>query len=201
MNQQTKKTLKYTGVFSHLTLAIVFSIGAAIPFYGQPQKNPESRFEIETDPIAYLLQGYSIHGAITYGGFRTSMGIYAIKPPDFLKSNNSFDVFTSGYDFKTDYLFGDSKGFYAGIQITLVKDRIELKETPYREDLWALNFGIRGGYRFLLGKPENQYSGFYITPWAALMYNPSGKVVILGNKEYKQAAWVLFPTLHLGWRF
>lgn len=201
MNQQTKKICKNNREFFSHHRIIFFMICIVTPFCGQAQKNPRPSFEIETDPLAYLLQGYSVHVAVTYGGFRTSVGTYGIKPPDFLKSNDSFYVFTSGFDFKTDYMFGDVKGFYAGIQATYAKDHIGFKDASYREDLWGLNIGIRGGYRFLFGKPENQYSGFYITPWVALMYNPSRKTVQHGNEEYKQAAWVPFPTLHLGWRF
>jgi len=173
----------------------------AITFHGQTQEKLKPSLEIETDPLAYLLRGYSVHAAVTYGKFRTSVGAYGIKPPDFLKSNDAFYVFTSGFDLKTDYLFGSVKGFHVGIQATYSRDRIGLKDTDYREDLWGLNIGIRGGYRFLFGKPANQYRGFYITPWVALMYNPSTKTIQHGNEVYEQAAWVPFPTLHLGWRF
>ncbi|QNL48104.1 hypothetical protein H8S90_14950 [Olivibacter sp. SDN3] len=172
-----------------------------IPFYGSAQERVRPRFEIETDPLAFLLQGYSAHAAVTYSGFRSSIGVYGIKSPDFLKSNDAFYVYTSGFDFKTDYLFGSVKGFYAGVQFTYSKDRIGLRDAAYREDLWGLNIGLRGGYRFMFGKPENQYRGFYITPWVALLYNPSANTVWHGSEEYEQASWVPFPTLHLGWRF
>lgn len=201
MNQKTKKTVENNKrpIFYHRVL--FFMVCTLLPFYGQAQENLTPSFEVETDPLAYVLRGYSIHAAVTYAGFRTSVGTYGIKLPDFLKSNDAFYVFTWGFDFKTDYLFGDVKGFYAGVQATYSSDRIGLKDATYREDLWGLNIGIRGGYRFLFGKQENQYSGFYITPWVALMYNPSKKTAQHGNEEYKQATLVPFPTLHLGWRF
>lgn len=179
-------------------LFLIFLVG---PYHAKTQETSNPRIEIETDPLAYLLHGYSAHAAVTYGGFRTSAGVYGIKPLDFLKENDAFDVFTSGFDLKMDYLFGSVKGFYVGVQATYSRDRIGLKEATYREDLWGLNVGIRGGYRFLFGKLENQYRGFYLTPWAALLHNPSTKTIRHGDEEYKQAAWVPFPTLHLGWRF
>jgi outer membrane autotransporter protein len=130
------------------------------------------------------------------------MGIFAIESPEFILQNDAFSVYTSGYDFKTDYLFGDHKGFYTGIQLTYTKDEIKLKEEEGTTDkLRGLNIGLRAGYRFMFGKKENQYKGFYLTPWVALMYNPSAKTIMQGTHEYKQASWVPFPTFHLGWRF
>lgn len=171
------------------------------PFSGSAQRSPKPNLEIETDPLAYLFRGYSAHASVTYGNLRYSVGVYGIEPPDFLKGNDAFDVFASGFDFKTDYLFGSAKGFHAGIQATYGMDRIGLMDTTYREDLWGISIGIRGGYRFMFGKAENQYRGFYITPWAALMYHPSPKTVHHGDADYKQAAWFPFPTFHVGWRF
>jgi hypothetical protein len=172
------------------------------PSFAQTQDRERPRFEIESDPLAYIFSGYSLHTAITYSGFRSSIGIFAIRPPEFLLENEAFSVYTSGYDLKTDYLFGDIKGFYAGIQFTYSKDRIELKEEPIEKDeLRGLNLGIRAGYRFMFGKKENQHKGFYLTPWVALMYNPSPKSVQQRGQDYRQASWVPFPTIHLGWRF
>src|SRR5690606_29806940 len=141
--------------------------------------------------------------AITYSGFRSSLGIFAIEVPDFLLPDEAFTVYTSGYDFKTDYYFGDIKGFYAGLQFTYSKEEIELKneQSEGEDELRGLNFGIRAGFRFMFGKKENQYKGFYLTPWIALMYNPSPQTIQQGRQEYRQAAWVPFPTIHLGWRF
>lgn len=201
MNQQAKKILKSNKEFFFHYLVLFFTIYTVVPSYGQTQGNPGPDFEVETDPLAYLFQGYSIHVAVTCGGFRTSIGTYGIKSPAFLKSNDALYIFTSGFDFKADYLFGDVKGFYAGVQATYNRDRIGHTNATYRKNLWGLNIGIRGGYRFLFGKPENQYIRFYITPWVALMYNPSTKSVQHDSEEYRQAVWVLFPALHIGWRF
>src|SRR5690554_2512964 len=105
MNQKTERTVKNSKVSVFYRCVLFFMIFTVIPFYGQAQESPQPRFEIETDPLAYLFRGYSVHAAVTYTGFRTSIGTYGIKPPDFLKNNYAFSVFTSGFDIKTDYLF------------------------------------------------------------------------------------------------
>lgn len=195
--------------YSYLSLYLVV-IAVVSPFYALSQKTKQPlieierdplAYEIEADPLAYLLQGYSLHAAVTYSGFRSSIGVYGIKPPKFLIDNDAFSVYTLGFDLKTDYLFGDIKGFYAGVQATYSMDRIGLKDEQYREDIWGLNIGVRTGYRFMFGKKENQYKGFYLTPWVALMYSPSAKTIQHGTQEYRQSSWVPFPTLHAGWRF
>lgn len=192
-----KETISFYGYacICLLTASMFTPIGVSA------QERDQPRFEMEVDPLAYLLNGYSLHTAVTYSGFRSSLGIYGIQPPDFFLPNDAFSVYTSGVDLKTDYLFGDIKGFYAGLQLTYSKDRIGLKESDFREDLWGLNIGMRMGYRFMFGKKENQYKGLYLTPWIALMYNPSADTVQHQTEEYRQAPWVPFPTIHLGWRF
>lgn len=195
------KIKKKISLFYACTCVCLMSITLS-PLHVLSQNKEQPRFEIETDPLAYIFRGYSLHTAVTYSGFRSSIGIFAIDPPKFLLQNDAFSVYTSGFDFKTDYLFGDIKGFYAGLQLTYSKDRIELRDGQGEKDkLSRLNIGVRAGYRFMFGKRENQYKGLYITPWVALMYNPSVKTIQQGTQEYRQASWVPFPTLHIGWRF
>ncbi|WPR77383.1 hypothetical protein [Algoriphagus sp. NG3] len=172
------------------------------PYKVVSQTTSQPRLEVESDPLAFVFNGYSLHTAITYSGFRTSLGVFAIETPDFLLQNDAFSVYTSGYDVKTDYLFGESSGFFTGIQLSYTTDKIELKYSEENSDkLRSLNIGFRAGYRFMFGKIENNYKGFYISPWVALLYNPSAKTIWQDSQEYKQASWVPFPTIHLGWRF
>ncbi|MBK1439261.1 hypothetical protein JHJ32_04610 [Parapedobacter sp. ISTM3] len=185
-----------------LLIAFMMGIAPMCIYNAYTQTAERLQFEVESDPLAFVFNGYSLHAAITYSGFRTSLGVFAIETPDFLLQNEAYSVYTSGYDVKTDYLFGESRGFFAGIQLTYTADILELKDGEGDTDrLRNLNIGIRAGYRFMFGKKENNYKGFYISPWVALLYNPSTKTVSQGAEEYKQASWVPFPTIHLGWRF
>lgn len=196
---KTKKNVTSFYVSACICLMSVFMLN---PFCVMSQDTERLSYEIETDPLAYIFKGYSLHLAATYSGFRSSVGVFGIDQPKFLLRNDAFTVFTSGFDLKTDYLFGSVKGFYAGLQATYNIDRIELRdEQSEKKYLRGFNIGARAGYRFMFGKKENQYKGLYITPWVALMYNPSAKTTQLGGQEYKQTSWVPFPTVHVGWRF
>ncbi|MBE8721901.1 hypothetical protein [Sphingobacterium pedocola] len=159
-------------------------------------------FELEADPLAYMLNGYSIHAGITYGSFRSSAGIFAIKQPSFFTNNDSFSVYSSGFDLKTDYHFKKINGLFAGVQFTYGNDEIKLKTAPQTEEnIRGLNIGIRSGYRIMFGKAENEHKGFYINPWVALIFASDAKDKVIGPETYRQSAVSIFPAVHLGWRF
>jgi len=157
--------------------------------------------ELEADPLAYLLQGYSFHAGVTYNNFRSSVGVFGIEQPDFVLENDAFSVYSSGFDAKTDYLFTGLKGVHAGLQLTYARDRLRLKDTGEDRELWGLNIGLRAGYRLMLGRVVNQYKGLYINPWLAIIYTPNTNHVIIGTEEYEQPSFSLFPAIHVGWRF
>jgi len=192
MNNKTFKTL-----ITLITIVILFIYSPE----SHAQEKEAARLEVEVDPLAYVLNGYSVHLGVTYGKFRSSVGTFRIKQPSFQLDNEAFSVYSSGFDLKTDYLFGKTKGFHAGIQLTYGKDKIGLKESADRENLWGLNIGARGGYRFMFGKAENKYKGFYINPWLALIYSTNAKTISKGGEEYKQPSAFIFPAVHIGWRF
>lgn len=167
----------------------------------QAQEDNHPHLEIEVDPLAYILKGYSFHSALIFSRMRYSFGIVGIKQPDFFLNNDAFSVYTTELDFKTDYLFSGIKGFFAGVQLTYGKDKVGLTDEKHREDIWSATMGIRVGYRLMFGKRENQYKGFYISPWLAWLYTPDAKTVQRGREMYRQPKWFPFPALHLGWRF
>lgn len=191
--------MKKTFIIYTLSIAIqtfLFNLSMSLA-----QEKKKIHLELETDPIAYLLKGYSFHAAVTHHHFRYSLGIFGIDPPDFLLTNDAFDVFTNGVDFKTDYLFNkDTKGLFVGVQANYGRDRIKYGSS-FSQDIWGLNLGIRTGYRFMFGKNDQASKGFYLVPWTALLYATNAKTIIHDGQEYQQAKWVPFPTLHIGWRF
>lgn len=182
---------------------------AGIAFFGLPlmpqvveaQGRSRPHIEIEVDPLAYILNGYSLHTALAYPKMRFNLGVVGLKQPDFFLDNDAFTVYTTELDLKADYLFGKTKGWFAGLQFTYGKDRIGLKEDNYRENVWGATIGIRGGYRIMVGKANSQYKGFYISPWLAWLYTPVARTIKRKGETYTQPRWFPFPAIHLGWRF
>lgn len=166
------------------------------------QKQPTAnRFEIEADPIAYILNGYSFHVGYTLGHVRFDAGVFGIKQPKFAMENNRFSVRSSGFGIKADYLFRASKGFFLGLQSDYGTDKIGLKGSPIKQESESLMLGVRTGYRFMFGKKENRYKGLYLVPWVALINTLDPAVVTQNDQRYEQKKWSVFPTVHLGYRF
>lgn len=170
-------------------------------FQGTAQIKMPATLEVEVDPLAYFLKGYSVHAAVTYGSFRSSAGVFAIEQPAFFVNNDTFSVYSSGFDVKTDYLFGKTKGWHAGLQMTYGKEKVALKETQQEEEFWGVNIGIRAGHRFMFGKEDHNFKGFYINPWIALIYSTDPATITMGDHQYQQSSFSPFPAIHVGWRF
>lgn len=181
-------------------VAILF-LFCLLTFQATAQQKTPAQFEIEVDPLAYILKGYSLHAAITYGSFRSSAGVFAIEQPSFFIDNDAFSVYSSGFDIKTDYLFGKINGWHSGVQVTYGRENVTLKETQQEQEVWGLSIGIRGGYRFMFGKAANHWSGLYINPWVAFIYSPDPVTITNGSQQYQQSSFSPFPAVHIGWRF
>ncbi len=157
--------------------------------------------ELEVDPFAYFLKGYSLHLGYSIPFLRFSLGVFGVQQPDFVLKNPDLNVFTSGLDLKTDFLPQKIKGFLWGVQSTYSTDVISLKAGRLRVKHSGINIGVRGGYRFMLGQVSKDYNGLYIVPWIALLYSPDATKIPLGGTLYHQPKLFLFPTIHAGWRF
>jgi hypothetical protein len=188
--------------------AQIFAIGLLVcllqafqSLQAQDAEKKATGLEVEADPFAYIFSGYSLHVGYTFPHFRTSVGVYGIQQPDFFLSNDKFEVFSSGYDLKLDYLLGDVKGLFVGAQVTYGKDRMGLKNDEARKDVWGWGYGVRTGYRFMLGKAHKDYKGLYIVPWIALIYTPDSETIQMGDERYEGSSFTPFPTVHVGWRF
>ena len=51
------------------------------------------------------------------------------------------------------------------------------------------------GYRFDIG------AGVYVTPWLGLSYALAAEDVTLGGETFESQRWIVFPAIHLGYRF
>lgn len=159
------------------------------------------RFEVEADPIAFILNGYSFHVGYTKGHLRFDAGIFGIKQPDFALDNKLFSVFSSGGGIKIDYLLRKNRGVFFGLQSDYATDKIGLKSEGATQSVNGVTLGLRTGYRFMFGKEERQFKGLYLVPWVGLIHSFNPSVVTKNGHTYQQASWSIFPTIHLGYRF
>jgi hypothetical protein len=181
-------------------IILIAMLVSALQSKAQRALSPD-RFEVEADPVAFIFNGYSFHLGYTKGHFRFDAGIFGIKQPGFALENKSFSVFSSGGGVKVDYLFRRNRGFFVGLQSDYATDKIGLKSGGDKQSVGGVTLGLRTGYRFMLGKEEHQFKGFYLVPWVGLINSLNPSVVTRNGQAYTQAKWSVFPTIHLGYRF
>ena len=157
-------------------------------------------WELEVDPLAYLLHGYSVHGIYNHKHLRFDAGIFGIEQPAAITGKKDFKVITRGFGLKVNYMIKKVNGMYAGLDLGYAANEVTFKESDRTDTGHNLSLGAHAGYRFFMfPQKANALGGIYLTPWAGISYNHVYDAVKLDN--YKERALGFFATFHLGYRF
>lgn len=170
-------------------LVVLIATAAIAPSRGAAQ------VEVEVDPFAYALGGFSLHVAGFLGSQRFSVGTFGIDVPRFLHGDDDWSVVMRGAGIKWDFLGADSDGFFLGADANYMRMSYTLDEAARTEKQDEYTVGLRGGYRWPIGR-----SRFYLTPWIGVGYSSGDDVTIEGS-TFEHSPINVFPTVHVGWRF
>jgi len=157
-----------------------------------------AQWEIEADPIAYALGGFSAHVAreLPDGRNRLQAGVFGADVPDAFMSDDAFSDRSRGVTLKFDHFFGKrTAGFFAGIDGDYSREHYELKATGDTTDRNLFGLGPRVGYRFEIGQH------LYVSPWFSAAYQFNVHDVELSGERLDQKKYSMFATVHAGWRF
>jgi hypothetical protein len=157
-----------------------------------------AQWEVEADPAAYALSGYSVHiaHAIFDGKSRLQLGAFGAETPEWVHGNPGWTEKSHGVTFKVDYFpLQPLRGLFIGFDGNYARVRYTLQETNEKAYQNIVGLGPRIGYRFELGKH------FYISPWVSFDYQVGAKDVKISGKTFEQGKLAIFPAIHLGWRF
>lgn len=150
--------------------------------------------DVEIDPLAYAVRGHSVHVGLGHGRVRVDLGAFAADVPEWMHGNEGFDVRADGFGAKLDvFLKDDWRGPFAGLEAAVTDTTLRSPGGEHDRET-RLQVGGRAGWRILLP------AGFYATPWVGLGYAIGAGDRRVGAFEYEASPWVLFPTLHLGYR-
>lgn len=174
--------------------------------FAQSRKNDNHFFELEMDPIAFMLHGYSVHSGYQSGHLRWDMGIYGLREPSFFTGYDNFNIRSNGGGIKMDYLFQKRKGLLLGIESDISNEHVSPKSNDSNNDVTKtftnISLSMRIGYRWMLGSKSSSYKGFYIFPWVSfLSFNLNPQTASIQGKEYRQKTFSFFPTVHFGYSF
>lgn len=155
------------------------------------------RWDIEIDPAAYALRGYSVHLGLNAGHLRYDLGAYAADVPRWARGNEGFDVSMRGFGIKAQYFFDGERheGWFVGAGFGPTQERLKNRTAGAQLSRTLYGLGAEAGYRFDLGR------GFYATPWVGFDYMPRARDVDVSGKVYEDKRVMPFAAVHLGYRF
>ena len=184
-----------------LTASTLVVLSFCLMGYSQKTDHLKGHIETEVDPIAYALKGYSFHIGYQKNKFRYDAGIFGVEVPKSFSNNKGFTERAKGFGFKMDYLGSNVKGWFIGVETDYSFLNATYETNEHKETGQELGIGIRGGYRFMLGKATNENKGFYLVPWMGIDKIFYTSTPDFPETNYKKENIRIFPTIHFGWRF
>ncbi len=186
--------LSTTRLPSPMSFACALSLTAAVALV--PPGEAHAQVELEADPIAYALNGFSLHGAKVLGATRLSVGTFGIDVPRAFHGNEGWSSTMRGAGVKWDYLGASTDGWFVGADAGYMRMSYALDLEGEAVKRNVIGVGLRSGYRLPLGR-----SGLYLSPWIGVSYNFHGDDVLIGTERFDRGTVTVFPTAHVGWRF
>ncbi len=192
MEKRGENKIKMTKPVIH----ILFS-GLIIQLVVGAQLVKAQQFDIEIDPIAYALKGFSVHGGYLIEAWRIDLGIYGLEIPEAVHGNDGFDSKFFGTGWKLDRFFkGQPDGFFVGVDGGVSRLQVTHQGSNQKANRIEYSLGVRIGYRWNTG-----LASLYITPWLGLGYTLNAKNLTVNGETFENSAFQPFPTVHVGWKF
>jgi len=186
-------------VTAALTTTVVAGLAAAAaPALAEPAPTSATalRADLEIDPTAYVLDGYSLHGGLERGRLRLDLGAFALAVPAAIHGNDGFSAAFDGFGAKLQYFaFAAGRGGFVGVDAGVSRLLVQLDGTDLAHRQRQLSVGVNLGWRFPISH------GIYATPWLGLGRTVGGGDVMLGGRTFTMTPWTVFPAVHVGRRF
>lgn len=152
--------------------------------------------DVEVDPTAYALQGYSLHVGVGHRRWRVDLGAFAMALPRVVHGNPGFDARFDGFGAKVQYfVWAEQRGLFVGADVGLSRLSVERRRSDLAAAEHQVSAGINAGYRFVLPRD------FYVTTWLGVGYAFGADDVSLGGRTFEAQTLIIFPAVHLGYRF
>ena len=154
----------------------------------------EGQLEVELDPIAFAMGGYSLHLAHGLGSTRLDIGVFGLDVPESIHGNRGWTQAFDGVGLKWDYVGTDPFGLFVGLDGGYMRNRYSRRGEAGSELRDVTGLGVRAGYRFRLT------DSFYVVPWVSVSRLFGAHDVHMGQGAFSTRTLQVFPTVHVGWR-
>jgi hypothetical protein len=182
---------------THTLFALTATIVALAPVHAAEvtdRVDAPVSLDVEVDPIAYALGGYSVHAGLRRGAFRLDLGAFAAEVPEAFHGSKGFEQYSGGFGIKVDYHpFERLPGLLFGGQITSMREQVRHTETGISKSERYLTLGGRVGYE--IGLP----GGFYLLPWFGADVFMRARSTTIAGATHAPGRVLFFPTVHFGY--
>ena len=159
-----------------------------------PRSQSGLAWDIEVDPIAYALDGYSFHIGLGWERVRLDLGAFGLGLPEALHGNEGIDGSFRGFGAKLDlFPWARQRGAFIGVQTGIATVTVRDQASGISAEGTTFDFSARVGYRFEIG------GGFFVSPWIGVGY-AKGEDIDVGGATWEHNPLVIFPTVHVGYR-
>jgi hypothetical protein len=183
--------------FRLVTPAAVLVVALAAPAAASERGDAGSLHgDVEVDPTAYALSGYSLHAGLGWRRLRVDLGAFAMNVPGFVHGNQGFAASFDGFGAKLQFFpLDEQTGLFVGTDAGLARLFVRREGTPLASRHNQVTVGLHAGWRFSLWGP------LYATPWIGVSRAFNAHDVALDGATYDNTPWVVFPAVHIGYRF
>lgn len=152
-------------------------------------------FDVETDPLAFIAQGHSLHAGIWWDDVRLDVGSFGLVIPEFVHGQSGFEAAFTGFGTKADVFWGDRRdGLLTGVELAVSRVTVRHLESTASDVQTQVGVSGRVGYRWA------SEAGLYVQPWVGVGYMFGGSDVVLGGERFETAPLTVFPTVHVGYQ-
>lgn len=188
---KTQKHYYETLIILGITIAWLFAVN---PLNAQ-EKNPQ--IDVSVDPIAFFLDGVSVHGGYAQSGWHFDLEGFSLEVPSSVHGNESLTAGQLGLELKADYYFkGEIAGPFVSFGGGVSQLTVSSNENDQSKSHFEYSSGLRLGYRWNTG-----LGNLYLTPLAGLEYTFNGKNLAVGNKTFDSGPLQPYATVNIGWFF
>ncbi|MBZ0234828.1 MAG: hypothetical protein K8M05_21045 [Deltaproteobacteria bacterium] len=154
--------------------------------------------DLEIDPTAYLLSGWSVHVGLGWEQLRLDLGTYAMDVPEALHGNDGWDLSFDGAGAKLQWFpfaGATQRGLFVDASVGVSRQRVTWRASGASRRDTLVGVGASAGWRFLLPY------GLYATPWAGLSVDLGGDDPMVEGQRFDRPAVTPFAAVHVGYRF
>ena len=172
------------------------ALAALLSALAAPAHAADLRVDVELDPLAYALEGHSVHVGVGAGRFRFDLGAFGLELPDWASPNTAFDAGFSGFGAKAHaHWFDDGTGPFAGVGLGAVRTVVQHRETGLAARDTTLAVGVEVGWLVPL------VAGLYVKPWIGVSRTLGAQDFVVEGERFEAVRWQVFPTVHVGYLF